>query len=136
VRQLILGDKLRSLAGKGTCDFSILKFHYFTPLVSMRLDSFEAHKNLIFLNLEECVALLLDVAAHERAIVEHGVTGLWSVLLDVAVHGSSIVGQGRAMSKFNSGIFAVTGVGDGENSEFNILAHTPPPLMLFVCAGH
>jgi hypothetical protein len=53
----------------------------------MRLDSFEAHKNLIFLNLEECVALLLDVA----------------------VHGSSIVGQGRAMSKFNSGIFAVTG---------------------------
>jgi hypothetical protein len=56
--------------------------------------------------------------------------------LDAAAHERAIAGYGRVMSKFNSGIFAIKGAGDGENSKFNILTHTPLTLMLFVCAGH
>jgi hypothetical protein len=54
------------------------------------------------------------------------------VLLDAAAHERAIAKHSKAMSKFNSWIFAVKEAGDGENSEFNILTHTPPPLMLFV----
>jgi hypothetical protein len=46
------------------------------------------------------------------------------VLLDAVAHESAIAGHSRAMSKFNSGIFAVKEAGDGENLEFNILTHT------------